>query len=76
MAHAAQRQFDLCMVTAWHTAIFALNGYAGKLKGKSLADYLGDKPKTDSPALQRARGIAFFQRLKAEGVPVEISRVH
>jgi hypothetical protein len=32
MAHAAKRELDLAIFTAWHTAVFALTGYGGKLK--------------------------------------------
>lgn len=62
------------LFTAWHTALFALNGYAnkGKLAGnKSLADIMltGD----DRPAPSNAMAHAFFSRLKAQGFPVEIT---
>jgi hypothetical protein len=70
-ALAEKKRFDLAIVTAWHTAVFALNGYAGKLKGKSLSDFLTDKP---SRPASHAQGLAFFHRLKAKGVPVEITR--
>jgi hypothetical protein len=73
MEGAADRQrkeYDLATAQAWHTAMFALNGYGGKLKGKTLADYLSD------PAVKRTRSRwadahAFFGRLKAKGVPIE-----
>lgn len=77
MARAANKRLDDALYTAWHTALFALNGYAnkGKMAGsKSLSDLLNDKPQDESHALQRAQGIAFFHRLKAEGVPIEITR--
>lgn len=77
-AALAQRQrLDLATFTAWHTAIFALNGYGGGLKGKSLADFLikdGSSPKSEAP-LQHAQAIHFFQRMKARGFPVEITRI-
>lgn len=74
-ALAAKQRLDLATFTAWHTAIFALNGYAGKLKGKSLTDFIGDAtPKPDSAALKRAHAIAYFHRLQAKGVPVDITR--
>lgn len=73
MARAATRQVDLAIVTAWHTAIFGLSGYAGNLKGKHLSDFLTAQPKSDR-RLKHAEAIAFFHRLKAKGVPVEITR--
>jgi len=69
-----KRDIDLALYTAWHTAIFALNGYAGKLKGKSLSDFLGQSGEEKATSLQHAKGIAFFHRLQAKGVPVKISR--
>lgn len=67
-----EREYDLAITTAWHTAIFALNGYGGKLKNKSLADYLisQEKPQANSTA----KAIAFFHSLKARGYPVDITR--
>jgi hypothetical protein len=67
---------DIAMFAAWHTAVFGLNGYAGKLKGKKLSDFLGGDEKPEKhPALQNARAIHFFQSMKAKGFPVEITRV-
>lgn len=71
MARAANRQVDLAIVTAWHTAVFALHGYAGKLKGKKLSDFLGSDSQR---ATKNAQAIAFFHRMKARGVPVTITR--
>ena len=71
-ALAAKDRLDVAIYTAWHVAVFALNGYSGKLKGKSLADFLSDKPKEQS--VQHAQAIAFFHRLQANGVDVKISR--
>lgn len=67
-----EREYDLAIAQAWHTAIFALNGYSGKLKGKKLSDYLiaGQSVKYSS----HAQGIAYFHRLKARGIAVEITR--
>lgn len=76
-AAIAQRQrLDLATFTAWHTAIFALNGYGGRLKGKSLADFLikDGSPKSEAP-LEHAQAIHFFQGMKARGFPVEITRI-
>lgn len=72
-ALAAKRRSDLAISTAWHTAIFALNGYSGKLKGKTLLDFLGPD---ESQAKKHAEAIAFFHKLKAKGVPVEITRLN
>lgn len=74
MAHAAQRQFELAISTAWHTAVFALNGYSGKLE--DLSEYLGrvNVSEEDREREQNARLIHFFQQMKARGTPIEISR--
>lgn len=69
-----QRRLDMATYTAWHTAVFALNGYAGKLKGKSLSDYLsGAKPEA-SEKLDNAKLIAGFHSLAARGFDVQITR--
>jgi hypothetical protein len=65
------REYDLAIATAWHTAIFALQGYAGKLNNKKLSDYLTKKPAAKSGT---AQAIAFFHALKAAGCPIEITR--
>jgi hypothetical protein len=72
-ALAERKRLDLAIVTAWHTAMFGLNGYGGKLKGKKLSDFLisGNE---DQPVSKHAQAIAFFHRLKSRGVPVEITR--
>jgi hypothetical protein len=74
MAAAATRKLDLCIVTAWHTAVFALSGYSGKLK--PLSEFLSSKPEPEEvdERMQNAQAIHFFQSLKARGVPIEISR--
>lgn len=72
-ALAAKDKHDLAIVMAWHTAIFALNGYGGKLKGKSLSDFLETEAK---PPSKNAAAIAFFHTLKARGFNVEISRAN
>lgn len=70
-----KRELDIALFTAWHTAIFALNGYSGKLKGKSLSDFIGDGSKpVSSRALRNARLIAGFHRLQAQGIPVKITK--
>lgn len=75
MARRATRGFDLAIVNAWHTAIFALSGYSGKLKGKSLSDFLSSDAKpVNASRKNHAQGIAFFHRLQARGVDVKITR--
>jgi hypothetical protein len=69
MARAAKRESEMALFTAWHTAVFALTGYGGKLK--SFAEYLAPERST-----KHAEAIAFFHSLKARGVPVDISRVN
>lgn len=67
-----KNELDLATYTAWHTAVFALSGYAGKLK--QLPEYLvPDEPETAVP-LQHAKGIAFFHALKAKGFDVKIEK--
>jgi hypothetical protein len=67
-----ERDIDLGIVTAWHTASFALGMYAGKLKGKTLSDFLIATPASAKPRRsQWADAHAFFGRLKARGVPIE-----
>lgn len=73
-ALAVKDRFNLAVVTAWHTAVFGLGMYAGKLKGKSLSDFL---TRDDDPhAAKHAKAIAYFHKLKARGVPVEITRLN
>ena len=75
---AEAKCLDAGMFTAWHTARFALNGYAdkGRLAGdKTLADLLSTGRKGPKPqALQAAEAVAFFHRLKSQGFPVSITR--
>jgi hypothetical protein len=74
-ALGAKDRLDIATYTAWHTAIFALNGYSGKLKGKSLADYLtkhGSKPKRS----KLADAHAFFGRLQAQGIPISSGKIN
>ena len=73
MARAANRMVDLAIVGAWHTAVFGLQGYQNKLRGKKLSDYLTvDRDMTAQT--KHAQAIAFFHSLKARGVPVTITR--
>jgi hypothetical protein len=67
-----KNELDLAAYTAWHTAVFALSGYAGKLK--DLAEYLGIDDQPNPVALQHAKGIAFFHSLKAKGFDVKIEK--
>lgn len=72
---AATRRLDLSIVTAWHTAVFGLNGYAGKLK--PLSEFLSSKPEIEGDErLHNAKIVHFFHSLKARGVPVDISRAN
>jgi hypothetical protein len=71
MVRAANRQVDLAIINAWHTAGFGLSMYAGKLQGKKLSDFLTSAPADRS---KDAEAIAFFHSLKARGIPVEITR--
>lgn len=69
-----EQLIDRGTAQAWQTAIFALNGYGGKLKGKTLSDYLIGKPKEDRSAASRA--VAFFHAMKSAGLDVKIERVN
>jgi hypothetical protein len=72
MAHAAKREFDLAISTAWHTAVFALTGYGGKLK--DLREYLDARKNDDGDQrLRNAQLIHYFQSMKAKGVPIDIT---
>lgn len=73
MAHVVTRQLDLCIVNAWHTAVFGLNGYAGKLQ--PLSDFVSSPAEpVDERRMVNARTIHFFHSLKERGVPVDIKR--
>lgn len=76
MVRAANRDVDIGIVTSWHTARFALNGYAdkGRLAGSNkLADILSTANKADAPHRRStwADSHAFFGRLRAQGFPIE-----
>ena len=76
MARAANRRVDLCIITAWHTARFALNGWGDKGRlagGKNLSDLLSDQGEAP-PRSNEAQAIHFFQSLAARGVPIKITR--
>jgi hypothetical protein len=68
-----EREHDRAIAQAWHTAMFGLNGYGGKLKGKTLSDYLINKPKPKQSSA--AKAIAFFHSMKSAGFDVKIERV-
>lgn len=68
-----EREYDLAITQAWNTAIFALNGYGGKLKNKSLSDYLIGKEKPKRSTV--ASAVAFFHSMRSAGFPVEITRL-
>lgn len=75
MVRAARREADLAIVTAWHTARFALNGYAdkGRLAGRhTLSDLLSSAQA--EPRSKAAEAIAFFHAMKQRGYQVEITR--
>lgn len=70
-AHAVNAKRDRLL--AYHTGAFAGAAFAGKLK--RFEEYVVDTNDHDKDQrLSHAHGIAFFHRLKARGVPVEISR--
>jgi hypothetical protein len=78
MVRAANRNFDLALVTSWHTARFGLNGYfdKGKLAGdNTLSDLLTTAPEPeDKQRLENAKLIHGFNSLVARGVPIEVTR--
>jgi hypothetical protein len=70
-----RKQLNVALFTAWHTARFALNGYAdkGKLAGhKKLSDIMLTDDEKAKPTRGSAR--AFFEGLRAQGVPIQITR--
>lgn len=72
LSRRGKRRFDANIALAWHTAVFALNGYAGKLKGKSLGDYLSTAPRKEPD--NTAKAIAFFHSMRSAGFDVKITR--
>lgn len=68
-----EREYDLAITQAWNTAMFAINGYGGKLKDKTLADYLINKPPKKQSS--SAAAVAFFHSMKSAGFDVKIERV-
>lgn len=74
MVQAANREIDLSITTAWHTAIFIQLADANQLRGKKLSDFLTSAQGQANGRSRAAEAIAFFHGLKARGVPVEITR--
>lgn len=66
-----EREYDLSISHAWHSAKFNLLAQAGKLGG--LAKYI--QKKAASAKSIAASAVSFFHDLKARGFPVEIERV-
>lgn len=67
----AKRLADLAFWQAWHVEAFArmeVRDFKNALKNHFEADV------RSAAALNNAQGIAFFHRLQARGVPVEITR--
>jgi hypothetical protein len=66
-AQAAKRDVDLAILGAWHAVAFDRTK-----KLQKLSAYLDTgKP---SQRASHAHAIAFFHRLKAQGLPVKITR--
>jgi hypothetical protein len=77
MARAANRQFDLCVTTAYHAVAFY--GAAVKDRLEPLSAYLSSGSKRgaeEDERLANAQLIAGFHSLKARGIPIDISRVN
>lgn len=66
----AERDYDLMVAQAWHTAKFSVMAENGKLRG--LSTYL--RKKVESAKSTTAKAIAFFHQMKARGFPIEITR--
>jgi hypothetical protein len=69
-AHKADAKRDLLL--AWHVGALSGAAFAGKLK--PFKEYLSEAEPGDNRKVQHAEAIAFFHRLKAKGLPVEITR--
>lgn len=69
-----KRELDMLIAGAWHTAIFGLNGYAGKLRGKNLSDYLNSaKPKKAQTPDEMFAALLMTQ---AGGAPLNIRKLN
>lgn len=75
MALAAKLKHELALSQAWHTAVFALTGYGGKLK--DLSEYLGKgrSGAQDNEQLQNARIIHLFNSMRARGFDIKAERI-
>lgn len=60
------------LLLAYHSGAFAGAAFNGKLK--PFDHYVSEAAPGDERTLKHAHAIAFFHRLKARGVPVEITR--
>jgi hypothetical protein len=67
-----EREYDLAIAQAYHTAKFGNLAQAGKLKGLSAYQ---SKKKGEGKRSAWAGALSFFHNAKASGVPVEITRV-
>jgi hypothetical protein len=73
-ALAQARAHNLATRQAWDTANFAIGIYAGKMKGKSLTDFLiGEEG--ERRVTKESQALSFFHRMKAQGKAVHIERV-
>lgn len=69
-ARAAKRAGDLAVYQAWHTAVFGVRAYGGKLKG--LEKYLATPPRKAQTADDM---LAAFQQLAARN-PISIRQIN
>lgn len=67
---AATQRLDLAFWQAWHTEAFA------RMEGRAFKTAIEDRfaDKSDAASNNHAQAIAYFHRLKARGVPVDITR--
>lgn len=68
---AAKERLDLALWQAWHTEAYA------RMEGRDFKDALKLRFEADANsavAVKNAQGIAFFHRLQARGVPINITR--
>lgn len=69
-----RRELDHATFLAWHTAVFAIERYAGKLK--PLSKYLGSETtEAGDPKIQHAKILAWAHSLRVRGVDIKIERV-
>jgi hypothetical protein len=70
-ALAEKKRFDLSFWQAWHTEAFA------RMEGRDFKAALRKHFERDEKSdvrIKNAEAIAFFHRIKARGVPVDITR--